>query len=52
MAELAKKHHKDLQNKGIDLNISEENLALKINNILRHIPESQCLLEPGRMVLN
>jgi hypothetical protein len=52
MVELARKHHKDLQNKGIDPNINEEELAQKLNDILRHIPESQCLPEPERTTLN
>lgn len=52
MAELAKKHHEDLQNEGIDPNISEEELAQRINDILRHIPESQRLPEPERTALN
>jgi hypothetical protein len=52
MAELARKHHEDLQNKGIDLNINKEELAQKLNDILRHILESQCLPEPERTTLN
>jgi hypothetical protein len=52
MAELARKHHNDLQNEGIDPNASEEEFAQKINDVLRHIPDSQRLPEPERTTLN
>jgi len=52
MAELARKHHNTLQDEDIDPNMSPEEYTEKLENILRVIPETQCLQEPERSSMN
>jgi len=52
MAELACKHHDTLQNEDIDPNISPNEYARKLDDILKEIPDNQCLQEPDRSQLN
>ena len=52
MANLARNHHDTMQNADIDRNMSPEQYNTKLNNLLRDIPENQCLEDPERTAMS
>jgi len=52
MTKLARDHHKRLQEEDINTNISQDEYTTNLEDLLRNIPESQCIPEPERSPMN